>query len=40
MMKKLNVEGSRHLIATPFLNRMYNSSVIGVNIGKDYKIYN
>ena len=37
MMQKLNVKGSRHLIATPFLNRMYNSSVIGVNIGKDYK---
>ena len=30
MMEKLNVKGSRHLIATPFLNRMYNSSVIGV----------
>ena len=37
MMRKLNVKGSRHLIATPFLNRMYNSSVIGVHIGKDYK---
>ena len=37
MMNKMNVKGSRHLIATPSLNRVYNSSVIGVNIGKDYK---
>ena len=37
MMKKLNIKGARHLIATPTLNRTYNSTIIGVNIGADYK---
>lgn len=37
MMKKIKVKGARHLIATPTLNRTYGSSIIGVNIGADYK---
>ena len=37
MMKKIKVKGARHLIATPILNRTNGSSIIGVNIGADYK---
>jgi len=37
MMKKIKVQGARHLIATRILNRTYDSSIIGVNIGANYK---